>query len=390
MDRLAANDLKIHIPFGADSNETGQISKSLEVFRRNAVEKAVLEATARDEKGRSEATRQNVAEEAIRAERNRVTASFGGALAKLAAKDLSGRLTDEVPEAYRKLRDDFNHALGEIESALRRVRSSAEAIANGSRELAAASDDLARRTEHQAATLDNSIAAMRDLASAVNSTADSSTKTKDIISAANLDAIKSKEVVERTITAVSSIMGSSQQIGAIIGVIDEIAFQTNLLALNAGVEAARAGDAGRGFAVVASEVRALAQRSAAAAKEIKDLISRSSSDVANGVELVGATGQAFDRIKDQIAIIDGGIVDIAGRAIDQSATLKQVNTSIGEIDQATQQNAAMAEQATAACRSLAQESGRLAGMVNEFQVRGDLDEQLAEDSHGRPRQAAAA
>ena len=150
--------------------------------------------------------------------------------------------------------------------------------------------------------------------------------------------------------------------------IDEIAFQTNLLALNAGVEAARAGESGRGFAVVATEVRALAQRSADAAKEIKELISKSSAEVANGVELVGATGEAFDRIKDQISVIDGGIADIAGQAIDQSSTLKQVNTAMGEIDQTTQQNAAMAEQATAACQSLAQESARLANMVAEFIV----------------------
>ena len=166
----------------------------------------------------------------------------------------------------------------------------------------------------------------------------------------------------------AGIMNSSQQIGRIIGVIDEIAFQTNLLALNAGVEAARAGNSGRGFAVVATEVRALAQRSADAAKEIKELISKSSTEVANGVKLVGATGEAFDRIKQQISTIDGGIADIAGQAIDQASTLKQVNTAMSEIDQTTQQNAAMAEQATAACHSLAQESGRLADMVAEFIV----------------------
>ncbi len=166
----------------------------------------------------------------------------------------------------------------------------------------------------------------------------------------------------------AGIMGSSQQIGAIIGVIDEIAYQTNLLALNAGVEAARAGEAGRGFAVVASEVRALAQRSAGAAKEIKSLISRSSIEVSNGVELVEATERAFDRIKEQISTIDGGIAAIASQAVEQSTRLTQVNSAIAEIDQTTQQNAAMAEQATAACQSLAQESERLAGMVAEFRI----------------------
>jgi methyl-accepting chemotaxis protein len=164
-------------------------------------------------------------------------------------------------------------------------------------------------------------------------------------------------------------MDSSQKIGATIGVIDEIAFQTNLLALNAGVEAARAGDAGRGFAVVASEVRILAQRAAEAAQDIKKLISRCSTEVANGVELVGAAGRAFDQLNNQISAIDGGIADIAGQAVEQSGTLKEVNTAMGEMDIATQQNASMAEEAKAACQSLADESAQLTKMIAKFVFR---------------------
>jgi methyl-accepting chemotaxis protein len=386
MDRLVANDHEVKIPFHDDVNETGQISKSLEVFRRHAIDKVVLEAEAREERERGQAARQRAAEEAIQAERKRVTSSFGIALAKLASKQLHYRLTDEVPEAYEKLRADFNDALAEMESALRNVRNSALTISNGAQEISAASQDLARRTEHQAASLEESAASMRELTSVINRTAEFSLKTKDVIAVAKANSGKSQEVVEKTITAVSGIMDSSQQIGAIVGVIDEIAFQTNLLALNAGVEAARAGDAGRGFAVVATEVRALAQRSASAAKEINALINRASAEVTNGVELVAATGEAFEHVKDQISGIDSGIADIASNTIDQSTTLKQVNTSLGEIDQITQQNAAMAEQATAACQSLALESERLANMVKEFQIsleNGDSDQENAPDAPSR-------
>ena len=382
MNRLVANDREIHIPFLTDKNETGQISKAIEVFRRHAVDKAALEGDAKAQHERGEIERRKAAAEAIQAERNRVTSSFGEALARLAMKDLSYRMTDDVPDAYRKLQADFNIALEEIESAMRRVRTSADSISSGAQQIMVASDDLSRRTEQQAATLEESVAAMRDLDGAVVKTAEASTATKDVISVAIVDTLKSKDIVESAMTAMAGIMGSSQQIGAIIGVIDEIAFQTNLLALNAGVEAARAGDAGRGFAVVASEVRALAQRSTGAAREIKELISRSSAEVSNGVALVSESGKAFDKIKGQIAVIDGGIADIASRAVDQSMTLKQVNTGIAAIDQTMQQNAAMAEQATAACGSLARESGRLAEMVSEFKIGGEVSTSLAKNYVG--------
>ena len=183
----------------------------------------------------------------------------------------------------------------------------------------------------------------------------------------------------------TSITELSRKITVAVGVIDEIAFQTNLLALNAGVEAARAGEAGRGFAVVATEVRALAQRSAGAAKEIKNLIAQASNAITNGVQLMADTGTAFEKIKTEISDIDGGIATIAGRAVDQSSTLRDVNASMSDIDQATQQNAAMAEEATAASHALAQESGRLAEMVGEFKlskIRGASSEAVAPD--GRP------
>ena len=304
------------------------------------------------------------------AEKNHVVQTIAKGLSRLAAKDLTVRIGDELPDAYTQLRDDFNSALSEMEQAIHNVRASADAIAGGAAEISAASDDLARRTERQAANLEESTAAMSELTHVVNNTASASLRTQDNITAAKSDAVGSLAVVEKTIAAVASITNSSQQIGATVGVIDEIAFQTNLLALNAGVEAARAGEAGRGFAVVATEVRALAHRSATAAREIKAMIAQSSTAIATGVASMGATATAFNRIKDQIAMIDGGISDIAGQTLNQTSTLREVNIAIADIDQVTQQNAAMAEQANSACQSLAIECDKLAQMVAEFEVSG--------------------
>ena len=281
------------------------------------------------------------------AEKNFVVQTIGAGLARLAAKDLSARIGDELPAAYARVRDDFNATVDAIESAMRHVRSSADAIASGAAEIATASSDFARRTEVQAANLEASTAAVREVSDGVDATAQSSGATQDHISAAKSDADASIEVVEKTIAAVTGIAESSKKIAAAVGVIDEIAFQTNLLALNASVEAARAGEAGRGFAVVASEVRALAQRSAQAAKEIKVLIAQASASVETGADAMTETAAAFNRIKEQISMVDGGIAEIAAKARDHSTTLKEASLAIGDIDQATQQNAAMAEEATA-------------------------------------------
>ena len=209
-----------------------------------------------------------------------------------------------------------------------------------------------------------------------------------MVNAARGGAEASGVVVADAITAMGKIEASATQISQIVGVIDEIAFQTNLLALNAGVEAARAGEAGRGFAVVASEVRALAQRSAEAAKEIKALISASTAQVSSGVDLVGKTGQALQRIVGEVGKITELVTEIAASAQEQAVGLAQVNTAINEMDQMTQQNAAMVEQSTAASHALAHQAGELDALMDEFEI-GEAGRVRAPAQHRATRSGPA-
>jgi methyl-accepting chemotaxis protein len=309
-------------------------------------------------------------------EHAKIIGTVGEGLDSLKKGDLTFRLAG-LPAAFAAIETNYNLAVSDLESALANVGQVADSVHTQSKEISAASDELSERTERQAAMLEQSSAAIEELVGAVNKAADASTRTKDIITAAKVNAVDSMGVVQQSVQAIERIKESSEKIGAIISVIDDIAFQTNLLALNAGVEAARAGDAGRGFAVVASEVRRLAQRSADAAKEIKSLISQSTVEVAKGVELVGATGKTFDHLREQISVIDGGIADIASQAVAQSGTIKEINVAIGELDSATQRNAAMGEQATASCRSLADESTKLTNLLSNFVFR-DVQEEAGD------------
>ena len=240
------------------------------------------------------------------------------------------------------------------------------------REITGAADDLSRRTEQQAASLEETAAALDQITATVKKTSEGAVEATTAVASARTDADRGGEVVREAVSAMSRIESSADQIGQIIGVIDEIAFQTNLLALNAGVEAARAGDAGRGFAVVASEVRALAQRSAGAAKEIKALISASSREVGAGVALVGRTGEALDRIVGQVARVEELVREIAASAREQATGLNEVNAAVNQMDQVTQQNAAMVEQSTAASHALASECDALNQLVCGFRLGADV------------------
>ncbi len=298
--------------------------------------------------------------------RELATAVLARGLAQLAAKDLTFRITEALPESYRGLQADFNAAMDQIEGVIRTVAHSSGEITSGTQEISTASDDLARRTESQAASLEETAAAVAEITAKVKQAAAGAAQARAVVGAAREEAAKSGLVVQRAIESMTGIERSSQQVTRIIGVIDEIAFQTNLLALNAGVEAARAGDAGRGFAVVAQEVRALAQRSADAAKEIKGLIASSQAQVAQGVQLVGETGASLERIVARVAEINDSVNAITQAAEEQASGLAQVNTAVDQMDQTTQQNAAMVEQATAATRNLAQQSTELNDMISAF------------------------
>ncbi len=289
-------------------------------------------------------------------------------LRQLAEGDLVSRLTEALPSEYDALRVDFNTTVEQLQEVLTSVGRSAETMRSGTDEMSAAVDNLSRRTEQQAASLEETAAALDEITATVRKTAAGAAHARQAVGTAKKDAEQSGSVVRRAVEAMSGIEKSSQQIGQIIGVIDEIAFQTNLLALNAGVEAARAGDAGRGFAVVASEVRALAQRSAEAAKEIKALVSASTHQVDQGVELVGQTGVALERIVTQVTEINGIVAEIANSAQEQATGLDQVNTAVNQMDQMTQQNAAMVEQTTAASHALSDEANELNQSIGRFRL----------------------
>ncbi|MDE2406115.1 MAG: globin-coupled sensor protein [Sphingomonadales bacterium] len=304
------------------------------------------------------------AEEAARGE---VIAQFSAAMAALAQGDFSAELRD-LPNEYRQLQRDYEAMRTQIADALRSVASGAQGIDSGSREIRQASDDLANRTSRQAASLEETAANMTELTRGIRSTADSALEMTDAANTADTEAATGGKVVCEAVVAMEGIQKSSAEIAKIVDVIDGIAFQTNLLALNAGVEAARAGESGKGFAVVATEVRALAQRSAEAANDIKTLINASARQVADGVGLVGQSGAAFDSIAARISMLAGLANQISAQSREQAGKLQLVSSAINEMDQMTQHNAAMVEQATAASRSLAREAESLSGLVGNFRL----------------------
>ena len=376
MQRLARGDNDQAVAGAERGDEIGAMARATEVFRQAGIEKQRLEADAERLRLDAEAARKAAEAEILAKERAKVASSLGQGLAALARGDLTYRLADDLPAEYAQLRTDFNAAIGELQGTVRSVSAAADGVRGGSDEIAAAADDLSRRTEQQAASLEETAAALDQLTATVKRSAEVAREASDSVTRTRGEAEQSGLIMREAVAAMGQIEQSSGQIGQIIGVIDEIAFQTNLLALNAGVEAARAGEAGRGFAVVASEVRALAQRSADAAKEIKSLISASSGQVDAGVALVGRTGQALDRIVQSVGEVDRLIASIAASAQEQATGLGEVNTAVNQMDQMTQHNAAMVEQTTAAAHALHGASETLGQAVGHFQT-GERTRSLA-------------
>lgn len=302
----------------------------------------------------------------------KLTDTLGVAFNKLRAGCLDYRLEEAFPNRYEKLRLDFNITVEDFQKILMSLNDSVSTISSGSAEIASAADDLARRTEQQVSRLEETTLSVGAVTEAVKKTAEAAMHASAVVRQTVEQAESSGAVMAAATAAMLDIQKSSTQIGQILGLLDDITFQTNLLALNAGVEAARAGDAGRGFAVVATEVRALAQRSADAAKDIKSLITSSTQQISKGTTLVQETGVAMKKIVGNVGEISLLINEIATTAQKQANNLSKISTSVGKMDQNTQQNAAMVEEATAASHNLSAEAGELVQIVRHFHLCSDV------------------
>ncbi|WP_284776946.1 methyl-accepting chemotaxis protein [Agrobacterium sp. lyk4-40-TYG-31] len=369
LGEVANENVDLAIPHTGMKNEIGLMAKATEALQEKVRERHTMQARQDEQQQQLDTERQtNLDMQRDEAElQARVVTTIGNALEQLAQGDLTVRCGD-LGSRYAALRDNFNEALSQLDAAMEKVNVKSVDIGGSKDEIRKASNELSQRTERQAASLEETSAALDELTVAVRQTADGASEAAKRVTSISTDASRSDQIVEEAIGAMSGIEQSAVEISKIIGVIDDIAFQTNLLALNAGVEAARAGEAGKGFAVVAQEVRELAQKSAAAAKEIKTQIARSSTQVENGVRLVGEAGDALKRISTQIKSSSDIVSKIAHSAAEQDTTLRSISSSLNQLDAATQHNAAMAEETTASAEALAADTEELLNLIRTFRV----------------------
>jgi methyl-accepting chemotaxis protein len=352
MTEMAEGNYDIAITGAEHKTELGMMSRAMTKFREAGIERLKLGAQLEQEnesnrKMADRERRDREDSEKMEIELKRGVDRLGDGLMRLSEGDLSIRLEEPFIESIDQLRLSFNNSVEKLRETLIHVQQNTTSIDDSIGEMRAAVDELSKRTEHQAATLEETSAALEEITATVKSTSEQSVEASAMATSAHSSTDESSRVVSKAIDAMGRIESASGEISNIINVIDEIAFQTNLLALNAGVEAARAGDAGKGFAVVAQEVRELAQRSANAAKDIKNLITKSGEEVRGGVDLVKATGAALEQISEHVREINTRIASIATAAKEQSTGLHEVNIAVGQMDQATQNNAAMVQEATA-------------------------------------------
>ncbi len=316
----------------------------------------------------------------------------------LAAGDLTQKMMLEYKGTFGDIKGALNVTIDRLRDTVLNIKQSAESVNAASSEISAGSSDLSQRTEQQASSLEETAASMEEITGTVRQNSENAKNANQLSGDAREVAERGGKVVGDAVSAMTNIEKSSQKISDIISVIDEIAFQTNLLALNAAVEAARAGDAGKGFAVVASEVRSLAGRSASASKEIKALISESSSQVKVGAELVNQAGGTLKEIMESVKKVAEIISEIANASAEQSTGIDEINTAISQMDEMTQQNAALVEENTAAAQSLVQQAQALGQMMQFFKVDGEATSHGMEFNMGhepvvspmRPKPAAKA
>lgn len=350
------------------------------IRQRHDLDSRVAEA---DHAAREAMLREQRKSDAAAQAQEAVVNGLGTALTRLAERDLSVSIQTEFDATHDMLRQNFNHAIKELRETMQQVVRNAGAVSEDADAIANASNNLAQRTERQAASLQGTATAIQKINANVRATAEAARSASAVADEAQSQSLHSDEVVQRTVAAMADLETSSAEISNIIKVIDDIAFQTNLLALNAGVEAARAGDAGRGFSVVATEVRALAARSSTSAREITALISASGEHVKNGVTLVNETGEALKRIAESVANVAGLVSQIASSANEQSSSIALIDDTMKELDQVTQQNAAMFEETNAASTALNREAEELSALMKRFHT-GDTTGRIP-----RPQPAAA-
>jgi methyl-accepting chemotaxis protein len=352
VERVADGDYDSESGLNARGDEIGQIARHLD------------DLLVRLREGRDA----EAAQEIRHKEQGRVVAALGDALTALAQGDLSTTLAEPFPDEYERLRTDYNRAVDSLLQVVREVNGKASSVGTGASEISQSTDDLSRRTENQAATLEQTSASLEELLTSVKSAASNAAHADEAVRNAREMVVHNGTIMTQAVQAMSAIEKSSGQISDIISVIDDIAFQTNLLALNAGVEAARAGSSGKGFAVVASEVRALAQRSSEAARQIKDLIVGSAEEVKSGVRLVEDAGTALDGVIEKVGAISDLVAGISTTASEQAQGLNEINSGVSSLDTVTQKNAAMVEETTAAAHMLRNEAAKLGELMARFKL----------------------